>query len=560
MATTTDLQLQDRAFSERRLGLMILENKDGAALASAIPHLQAALDIWRQLSWPTRIAELHVDLGQLQRKAGNSAQAAKAFREAFSLFAGANDERAIDAAILAGATCLEVNQQVEALEILTRAASLADERNDHLRIAAVQIDLGRAQVAAGNAAAALAAAARAMQIFESFKCHGEVARGHELFAHAHTINGNPQEAVRHFAAAAQLYGELARPVEAGEVLGRLANWHRDRNDLPAAEAVLERALALYLQTGKNGLVAQTLRRLGTIHAKCGEVDKAAQRYTRSLELCRSLDDHDGISRTLYLQGAADIRSGRIDAGLALLQESIAAAHQANLPGLLEPVYAAIARVHRSRGEHDAALAAMQQWVEVLKQQGDRSDALQVLGAIAEIYQDQGAWEEAEAHLQRLVRVTTAPADRDLHARSLRQLSTAEARRGAWSEARAHLTEALEAMADASVETRARLVAQLGHICLRQADALLKAGGPKAVREPPECLQFALEHLQQAERLLVEVGDESALAKVLVDIGNVKALLGLTEEARQAFSRAAETCEKRGDLRATMIIRRGADKL
>ena len=201
--------------------------------------------------------------------------------------------------------------------------------------------------------------------------------------------------MRHFEAAAQLYGELARPVEAGEVLGRLANWHRDHNDLPAAEAVLERALALYTQTGKNGLVAHTLRRLGTIHAKRGEVDKAAQRYTRSLELCRSLNDHDGISRTLYLLGAADIRSGRIDEGLAQLQASIAAAHQANLPGLLEPAYAAIARVHRSRGEHDAALAAMQQWVEVLKKQGDRSDALQVLGSIAEIYQDKGAWEEAE---------------------------------------------------------------------------------------------------------------------------------------------------------------------
>ena len=191
MATSAgDSQLQDQAFSERRLGLMILENKNGAALAAGIPHLQAALDIWRKLAWATRIAELQIDLGNLHRKAGNHAESAKEFSQAMTAFAGANDERAIDAAVLAGNAFLDLNQQVEALAVLGRAAELADERNDHLRIAAVQIDLGRAQVAAGNAPAALAAAERAMKIFGSFKRKGEVARCHELYANAHTVAGN----------------------------------------------------------------------------------------------------------------------------------------------------------------------------------------------------------------------------------------------------------------------------------------------------------------------------------------------------------------------------------
>ena len=557
-----DSQLQDQAFSERRLGLMILENKNGAALAAGIPHLQAALEIWRKLAWATRIAELQIDLGNLHRKAGNHAESAKEFSQAMTVFAGANDERAIDAAVLAGNAFLDLNQQVEALAVLGRAAELADERNDHLRIAAVQIDLGRAQVAAGNAPAALAAAERAMKIFGSFKRKGEVARCHELYANAHTVAGNSVEAVHHFELAAQIQTELARPVEAGEVLGRLADWHRDHSDLPAAEAVLDRALAMYTQTGKNGLVAHTLRRLGTIHAKRGEPDKAGARYARSLELCRSLNDHEGTSRTLYLLGAADIRAGRVDEGLVKLNESIAAAEQANQPGLVEPALAAIARVHRSRGEHDAALAVMQRWVEVLKKQGDRADALQVLGSIAEIYQDKGAWEEAEAHLQRLVRVTATPVDRDLHARALRQLGTAEARRGAWGEARAHLTEALETMSEASSETRAALSAQVGHVCLQQADAMMRRGEHRKVGSGghPDYLLVSVDHLQIAERLLRESGDEQALAKVLVDLGNAKALLGRTEEAKNAFEQAADACEKQGDVRATTIIRRATQKL
>ena len=63
-----------------------------------------------------------------------------------------------------------------------------------------------------------------------------------------------------------------------------------------------------------------------------------------------------------------------------------------------------------------------------------------------------------------------------------------------------------------------------------------------------------------ERLLREAGDEPGLAKVLVDMGNAKALLGRTDEAKNAFEQAADACEKQGDVRATTIIRRATQKL
>ncbi len=319
--STTDSQLQDQAFSEHRLGLMILENRAGAALAAAIPHFTSAIAIWRQLNWPTRVAEIQLDLGRLHSKTGNYAEAAALSAEAVHAFAGAGDERAIDAGILAGKAYLEVNQAPPALRSLRRAAEIADERNDHLRIAAVQVELGRALIASGgpdDATAALTSADRALKIFDSYKRKIEVARCQEVIANAQTIAGNAPAAVAAYEAAIAIYTELGRPVETGDVLSRFADWQRDRGDLGAAEGVLDRALALYTQTGKQGLVAQTLRRLGTVHAKRGDATKADERYRRSLELCRSLDDHEGLSRTYYLLGAADLRAGLVDDGLTKL--------------------------------------------------------------------------------------------------------------------------------------------------------------------------------------------------------------------------------------------------
>ena len=560
--SAADSQIQERAFSERRLGLLILENKDGAALSAGIPHFQAAIAAWKQLNWPTRVAEIQLDLALLHRKAGNRADAANIANEAFHAFAGANDERAIDAGIQAGAMLTELSRATEAQALLERTAAIADEKNDHLKLAGVRLELARALIATGDAPAALATVRQAEATFASFKRRGEVARCQEIFADAHTIAGDGAAAAAAYESAIAIYGDLGRPVETGEVLARFSEWHRDRGDLAASESALDRLLGLYTQTGKHQLVAQTLRRLGTVHAKRGEPVKAEERYRRSLELCRNLGDQEGLSRTLYLLGAADLRAGRADEGLAKLQESLVAAEAIDLPILLEPVLAAIARVHRSRGEHDAAVAVMQKWVAVLKQQGDRADALVVLGSIAEVYQDKGAWDEAEAHLQRLVRVTGTPADRDLHARTLRQLAGIEARRGAWSEARAHLTEAIEALGTMTDETRAALSAQLGHVCLQQADAIIKRGDDRRIASGshPDCLLAAVDHLEVAERLLRAAHDEPARARVLVDLGNAKALLGRLREAKSAFDQAADACESQGDVRATQLIRRATLKL
>jgi hypothetical protein len=52
----------------------------------------------------------------------------------------------------------------------------------------------------------------------------------------------------------------------------------------------------------------------------------------------------------------------------------------------------------------------------------------------------------------------------------------------------------------------------------------------------------------------------ARAKVLVGIGNAKAMLGQDAEAKSVFEEAALLCERQGDMKSTHIIRRATRTL
>ena len=54
-----DLELMaDQAREERRLGLLILENKTGAALDAGVPHFRRCAELWENAGSPTRRAEV----------------------------------------------------------------------------------------------------------------------------------------------------------------------------------------------------------------------------------------------------------------------------------------------------------------------------------------------------------------------------------------------------------------------------------------------------------------------------------------------------------------------
>lgn len=538
--------MADQAREERRLGLLILENKTGAALDVGVPHFRTCAELWEKSGWPTRRAEVLVDLGRLYAKAGNHNDAAKVLVEALKTLELANEQRlALDAATRAGQSCLALGANDDGVRLLRRALQLAIDLNDHVQTAMCQLDLANGLVqrrVQGDATEAISECDKALKTFVSFRKGPLRAQTHECKAGAYALIQEFIASAAEFEASVTLSTELARSYDATETLARWAEMERRRGNFDKAIELHNRCIATHKQTGNKALLAQSLRRLGLVHVKRGAFPDAVACYQQSLNLCEAVKDHDGISRSLYLLGAAEANAQRGDFALVYLERSLAAAKDSGNFHHQEQALSAIASLHRQLGRNDKALAVMQEWVQVLAKLGDRSDQLRVLGSIAELHQEMGALAEAEAHLQRLVQVCINPEDQPQRFRALHGLGTVLAKRGQHQEAFKHFKEALPGFSE-QPPMRARILHQMGLSALAQNES-----------------QTALEYLQESLAIYTELKDDKARARVLVDVGNAQVALGNKDDAKDLFDEAADMCENQGDMRATTIIRKATKGL
>ena len=538
--------MADQAREERRLGLLILENKTGAALDAGVPHFRSCAELWDKAGWPTRRAEVLVDLGRLYAKASNHGDAAKVLVEALKTLELANEHRlALDAATRAGQSCLALGSTDEGVRLLRRALQIAQDLNDHVQTGICLLDLanGLAQRRQdGDPQEAIENCDKALQIFVSFRKGPLRAQCHECKAAAYAILGDFPASAREYEASVTLSTELARSYDATETLARWAEMERRRGNFDKSIELHNRCIATHKQTGNKALLAQSLRRMGLVHVKREQYPDAVACYQQSLDLCEAVKDHDGISRSLYLLGAAEANAQRGDFALVYLDRSLAAATDSGNFHHQEQALSAIASLHRQLGKNEKALAVMQQWVQVLAKLGDRSDQLRVLGSIAELHQEMGALAEAEAHLQRLIEVCVNPEDQPQRFRALHGLGTVLAKRSQHQTAFKHFKEALPGFCDQPL-IRARILHQMGLSALAQGEA-----------------QTALEYLQESLAIYTELKDDKARARVLVDVANAQVALGNKDDAKDLFDEAADMCESQGDLRATTIIRKATKGL
>jgi tetratricopeptide (TPR) repeat protein len=253
-------------------------------------------------------------------------------------------------------------------------------------------------------------------------------------------------------------------------------------------------------------------------------------------------DEDGISRSLFLLGAAEANAQHGDIAMLYLDRSLSAAKVSGNLHHQEQALSAIASLQRQLNQNDKALATMQQWVQVLAKLGERGDQLRVLGNIAELHQEMGDYADAEAHMSRLIQVCTHPEDQPQRYRALHGMGTILARRGAHEDAFKNFREALPGFSEQPV-MRARILHQMGISALNLVES-----------------HTALEYLQESLAIYTELKDDKARARLLVDVGNAQVALGNKDDAKDLFDEAADMCENQGDLRATTIIRKATKGL
>ncbi len=536
--------LSATAQNEHRLGLLIMENRSGAALAAGAAHLRNAADAWGEAQKPTRRAVCLLDLARLQARLEQHRRAAEAAAEAQVIFQVAGDrEQASDAASLAALSHHACGQSAEAEARMREALAISTERNDHLRMAQHQLDLARILIARGAAYDAISVANEAREVFDDYRQQVKSAECHEQLALAFAAERDWEPARRHFEQSAQILLDLGRPFEGTEVLSRYADVEAERGDGASAVAILERCLKIQRQHGHQALQAQTWRLLGMVHRRGGDQGRAHDAYQRSLEICAQLEDAAGRARTVYQIGSLLAESGDHQQAMEQLQDSLEAAEASGNMRILERILAALAKLYRQCGAHDQALQTMHRWTEVLRDLGDRQERLRVIGSIAKVHQERGAYDEAETHLRRLISVCNPQDDAAELAFAEHGLAVILVARQQEAEAVEHFVKALDLMrslgSDATVTRRLPQVLHQYGNCLLQLE-----------RADP-----ALECFNELLRLPAEQVGERLRARALVGLGNAYAQIGEERRAHEFFAQAAVLCEQQGDLRATRIIRR-----
>lgn len=531
--------LIDAADKARQLGLMILDNRSGQALAAAIPHLAEAAALYARAGRPVRQAECLADLARVHERLGQHREAARAYAEALPLVEDESDlGPAIAAAAGAGQALLAVRDAEGALAMLERAARLADLANDHLRLALVRHELARCHLARGDAAAARAAATAALATFTAFRQAQQRAACLERLAEAAFLAGEWLEGEQRYREAADQLLDLGRHAEADAVLARWADAERDRGAWEQALAVDRERIARHEGSGNRGLLAQALLHLGLVEAKRREHAAALAAFRRARELLAAAEDRAGAARADYHIGAALSQLGEREEArrhLELAAELAAAARDHRLEA---DALAALLRLARDAGDEAGALAMLRRWTEALRASGDREQELAALGELAELGRRTGRLDEAETALREVIALCQADPARfraqlvDAH----HHLGTLMLRRGDAAGGLDHLRRALELLGDVPAHAlRAHLLYRIGHAELR--------------------LGRAAEALRRLQEALAACPDDKLRPRILVDLGNAEALLGREDAAAELFERAARVAEQQGDLRATQVIRR-----
>jgi ATP/maltotriose-dependent transcriptional regulator MalT len=283
----------------------------------------------------------------------------------------------------------------------------------------------------------------------------------------------------------------------------------------------------------------------------GDHDDAFATGAAAAEIARRAGDADLVAMALHLQGRARVRQGRIDEGLALLDEAMmaVAAREVSpiMAGLIHcSVIAACREVY--------ALQRAREWTELLSQWcAEQPDLVpyagQCLANRAEVLRLQGQWRDAIVEVERLAEGRYREVERRAVAAGFYQRGEIERLRGDVAAAEAAYREAsamgLEPQPGLALLRLAQGNAETAHATLSRA--LAETTDPlRRSRLLPAFVEVAL------ARGVVDEGAEACaeLAEIAAAFPT-EALAALVAQARGAVELAA------GDARAALSTLRGA---
>lgn len=134
--------------------------------------------------------------------------------------------------------------------------------------------------------------------------------------------GQHEEALAKFEAAASSYAETGDEESRGEVLNNIGVIQRMRRNWSAAEEAFHEAITVFDGAGDDGRRAQALGNLGDLYAFQGQREEAARHYSDGAELLANSGDYEKQAQLLRALSLLRLRQRRILESLVLMEQSL----------------------------------------------------------------------------------------------------------------------------------------------------------------------------------------------------------------------------------------------
>ena len=289
-------------------------------------------------------------------------------------------------------------------EALLRAATGADTASlaaVHLHLAGDDAGAAEQHRLAAEHAAAVLAHRDALDHLDA-----ALALGHPDVAELHERIGDLRTLVGDYAGALAGYESAAATCEPGAVAGiehKLGGVHARRGEWDRAGTRFTLALEA-LGDGDEGLRARILTDLSLSQHQLGQGDRAAALAEEGRALAESAADERAETQAHNLLGVLARQAGRLADARTSLERSLAVAERLGDPSARAAALNNLALVARESGDLDRALSLTEEALALCAAEGDRHREAALENNLADLHHAAGRTDESMAHLKRAVAI------------------------------------------------------------------------------------------------------------------------------------------------------------
>ncbi|NHJ06272.1 MAG: hypothetical protein EAX90_15710 [Candidatus Heimdallarchaeota archaeon] len=185
---------------------------------------------------------------------------------------------------------------------------------------------------------------------------------------------------------------------------------------------IEEALKIYekhYQNQHSNKYAYLLRTYGQVLMYAGKPSEALEYGQKAIEVCRKIDDKNGLSASLFFTGAFYRRIGELNAAIDCLTEALTIAKELNYERMIIWIIDSLTKNYLEKGELEKALELHQEYISYLNEKGgDKGGISKSKFYLGSIYFEKGDLKNALKYAQESLEIRKQIPNNQIIAKSL----------------------------------------------------------------------------------------------------------------------------------------------